>query len=289
MNAIQIINLPISNDTRKALRACTDLAVLEEALRMEEAKPGQVGDKGGPRASMVGMLKLRVDVLRADQPAPVVVVQTATVVASNDPGMPVGAQGIMETKLVQDNDGQPAISQGFTASPAPVVDPVAEAPVANPASNCATTFVMALREGDARMLSMLVGVVRDRSYTAEQVAEALVGAYKAQAPASTRAARSTTVRQPAQPGVGRVDPVTETNVARVRAAILLVPADEHGEVVLTQAQMAQVFPASWATHGTLWSRKGRINVAAESIGWTARYRNLATGPVAVFTRVPAAE
>lgn len=273
--ALDIIALPVNNDARKALRACADLPMLEEALRMEEAKPGQVGDKGGPRASMLGILKLRIDMLRASV-APVPAPATTTTAP---------AITVAPAPQVQAPAAPPVLVAPPAPAPVVAAEPVAQAPT-NPVQDCATTFMLALRDGDARLLTMLVGVVRDRDYTSEQVAEALVGAYKAQAPASTR----TVTRRVATATTTAVDGATATaserNVGRLQAAVKGAQTVD-GTLVLDEAAMLGAgFPASWVAHATCWYGKdGAAGLAARAIGYVPKHIKRDGAPRVVLTPI----
>ncbi len=254
MNAIEIINAAVSNDLRKAIRACADLPVLEEALRMEEGKPGQVGDKGGPRASVIGALKLRVDTLRLVPGAPQELITIAPAQATPAPA--------------------PAV---VVAEPAPVVEQVVD----SPEQHCATTLIAALAKGDAPMLVTLVGLVRARAdYDAGKLADALVGAYRAQAPGN----RAQGARKPAAaPGTA-----SERNVARIKAAVDGAQVVD-GAVVLTAADMERAgFPASWVAHATCWyGASAQAGNAAKAAGYTPKHRKVNGQPQVVLAPVAA--
>lgn len=355
MTAQDLFNSPVSNDTRRAIRTCTDLDLLVDALAMEQARGRGLapGSNGAPRKSMIDLLQLRIDVLRtlqasddegqqvatpatpaaqADERIPEAGARSAAYMAGRDAfaaGQPVSVLENLEAvrgytdaeALVRDEPGfvraQPVLVDGAVlAREAIAAQPVATnldlamqavldspTPTAiphphTPARSLAVSMVRAILLHDVNVLQALLGTVRARADMGlADLAGALVAEHVAQtqatpatgepkAPRAPRTPRAPRVIDPDAPTTGRVDPVTDTNVARVRAALAAGTTDDKGVVTLSAEQMqAAGFPASWIAHGTLWSRKGRICVAAVVVGYDARYHATQDGPVAVFTPV----
>lgn len=258
-NAIELTTAGISNSSRAFIAECSDLALLTEALALEEARDG------GPRRTRIGQLTLRIEQLRAAAPSSEVTtpVETTPVVEIVE-AAPVAAVAVEEPTVL---DAEPVTVE------APVV-----APVATVEASTAVALIKAIDAGSVDLVRAVLAGIR-QSGDLDLLAAALVETRKGQA-APARRVRTA----PAAVAAPR-----STTTDKLAAVIERAEKADDGTVTIKGAHLvAAGAPSSWGEFSGSWY--STLVEPVKALGYTARVKRVDGAQQIVLTPVaPAAE
>ncbi len=240
--------------TRKGIAQCMDLAILQEALVLEEARP-----KGG-RSTITGWLKFRINVLES----------LAADAETNGDDTTVTESTDQPPESIDDDSGDDD-------------DDDEEAEVVTPerteVETCAFAFVGALATGNPALVGELLKEFRSNESNDEEAAAALIKAFGSQPKRRSSGTRSKTQWDPNAPA-------STLAVERITKAITAAVFGEDGVGKLDVDGMTTAgLPKYWQDHGSNWSKAGQAGRAARAAGYTTSLRKDGDDRVVVFTPI----
>lgn len=253
-NAIELTAAGISNSSRAFIAECSDLALLTEALALEEARDG------GPRRTRIGQLTLRIEQLRAAAPASEV---TAPVVEIAE----AASAAVVTVE-------EPAV---LDAEPVTVEAPVV-APVATVEASTAVALIKAIDAGSVDLVRAVLAWIR-QSGDLDLLAAALVETRKGQAAPARRVRTAPSA----------VSAPRSTTTDKLAAVIAVAEKADDGTVTIKGAHLvAANAPSSWGEFSGSWY--STLVEPVKALGYTAKVKRVDGAQQIVLTPVaPAAE